>query len=103
MVQGVNPTDTKSQMLVRHSEILKNVLFAQRNNPYFMASERGEENSTLAKTRFRHLILRQLPTDFTETKSLNGLKFEEVSLENDKVRVRLENCFEAVFYLEFDL
>ena len=62
-----------------------------------MASERGEENSTLAKTRFRHLILRQLPTDFTETKSLNGLKFEEVSLENDKVRVRLENCFEAVF------
>ena len=90
-------------MLARHSEILKNVLFAQRNNPYFMASERGEENSTLAKTRFRHLILRQLPTDFTETKSLNGLKFEEVSLENDKVRVRLENCFEAVFYLEFDL
>ena len=90
-------------MLDRHSEILKNVLFAQRNNPYFMASERGEENSTLAKTRFRHLILRQLPTDFTGTKSLNGLKFEEVSLENDKVRVRLENCFEAVFYLEFDL
>ena len=90
-------------MLVRHSEILKNVLFAQRNNPYFMASERGEENSTLAKTRFRNLILRQLPTDFTETKSLNGLKFEEVSLDNDKVRVRLENCFEAVFYLEFDL
>ena len=68
-----------------------------------MASERGEENSTLAKTRFRHLILRQLPTDFAEAKSLNGLKFEEVSLENDKVRVRLENSFEAVFYLEFDL
>lgn len=76
MVQGVNPTDSKSQMLERHSQILQNVLFAQRNNPYFLASEREEENSTLAKTRFRHLILRQLPTDFYASKCLNGLKFE---------------------------
>ena len=57
--------EARSVALERHASILKNVLFAQRNNPFFaLSKDDGEaERLSVANDRFRHLISRQVPFD----------------------------------------
>lgn len=52
-----------------------------------------EQKLKVAKDRFKHLITRQLPVDFYATKTFMGIKFDDVSIENDKLLITLNSCF----------
>jgi len=99
-------SEARSDTLERHTAILKNVLFAQRNNPFFVdqagSSVSADARLQLAITRFNHLIMRQVPAGVLN-KQFNGISLESVTIERDKLILRIADCVEAVFSLEFDL
>ena len=63
----------------------------------------SDDRMKIANERFAHLIARQLPVDFLNTRKFEGLILNEVRFEVDKLVVRVDSCFEAVFGLEFEL
>lgn len=63
----------------------------------------AKEACTDWQQRFDHLIRRQVPDQLIANKRIGGLQFDDISIKTDKLYLKLKGCFEAVFYLNFDL